>query len=67
MPAAPVARGGIEIILAGNSDQHEQGIAPRVSQGCPIRRGLTVSATAQTGQSEAIHSPEACASNVLTS
>jgi hypothetical protein len=31
----------------------------------PVRCGVAVSLTAQTGQSEAIHSPEECASTVV--
>ncbi len=30
-----------------------------------MRRGVAVSLTAHTGQSEAIHSPEACANTVV--
>lgn len=49
----------IDVVLAGNPDQREQGIAPHIGQCRPIRRGVAVSATVQTGQSEAIHSADA--------
>jgi hypothetical protein len=55
---------GIKIILAGNPDQGEEGIAARISQR-RVRCGVAVSAMAQTGQSEAIHSPEAWARTVV--
>jgi hypothetical protein len=57
---------GIEVVFAGNSDQGEQGIAPGIGQCGPIRWGELVSLTGQTGQSEAIHSPEACTKSVAS-
>ncbi len=56
----------IEIILAGNADQSEECIAPSIGQGRPMRCGVAVSLTAQTGQSDEIHSPEACARTVVS-
>jgi hypothetical protein len=47
---------GIEIILAGYSNQREQGVS--AGSTAPIRRALAISAMGQTGQSEAIHLPE---------
>ena len=52
----------VEVVFAGDTDQHEHGIAPGISQRRSIRCGVAVSLMAQTGQSEAIHSPDACAS-----
>ena len=46
--------GRIQIVLAGDANKGEQGIA-----------ASAVAAIGQTGQSEAIHSPEACASVVV--
>ena len=56
----------IQIILAGNPDQGEQGIAAGVGQrrAHPVRGGRL--ATGQTGQSEETHSPEECASVVVS-
>jgi hypothetical protein len=49
----------VEIIIARNPDQGEQAIAPRIGQRAPMRCGVDRSASVQTGQSEAIHSPDA--------
>ena len=56
----------IEIIFAGNSDQREQGVAPGVGQRRPIRWGAAVSLTGHTGQSDETHSPDECASTVVS-
>jgi len=50
------------VILAGDPDEREERITPSISQRAPIRCGVAVSLMGQTGQSEAIHSPDACAS-----
>ncbi|WMT78236.1 hypothetical protein [Bradyrhizobium sp. Ash2021] len=54
----------IEIILAGNSNQSEQRIAP--GRAAPIRCGALVSLTGHTGQSDEIHSPDECASVMVS-
>ena len=51
----------VEIVLAGDADQGEQRVAAGVRQRLTMRCGCAVSLAAQTGQSEAIHSPEAWA------
>jgi hypothetical protein len=51
--------GCIEIVLASNTDEREQGIAARIVSAATIRRGLAISEIGHAGQSEAIHSPEA--------
>ena len=55
----------IQIVLAGDADQGEQGITPGIGQcsSHPVR--LAISAMEQTGQWEAIHSPEEWASKVV--
>ena len=57
--------GRIKIVLAGNTHEREQGIAPGVGQrrAHPVR--AAISAMEQTGQWEAIHSPEEWASMVV--
>ena len=55
----------IDIILAGDADEGEESIAARIGKGRPIRWGVALSATLQTGQSEAIHSPEEWAKRVV--
>ena len=57
--------GGVEIVLTRNAHQGEQRIAPGVGQRRPHASRAAMSASGQTGQSEAIHSPEACASMVV--
>src|SRR5215467_13542329 len=57
--------GRIKIILAGDSYQREQGVTPGIGSAAPILCGAVVSLMAHTGQSDAIHSPEACAKTVL--
>ena len=52
---------GIEIVLTGNADQREQGI----SGPLPPDAG-TFPLVGQTGQSDEIHSPEACAKSVVS-
>ena len=59
---APEAEAVIKI-FAGDPDQREQGIAPGIVSAAPIRCGVTVSPTAQTGQSDETHSPEEWASD----
>ena len=57
--------GSIQVVLAGDANQREQSVPAGVGQGRAHAWGLTVSAMGQTGQSDAIHSPEACASVVV--
>jgi hypothetical protein len=52
---------GASIVLLGNADQREQGLAPGMGEGCSHAW-----LTAQTGQSEEIHSPDACAERVVS-
>ena len=56
----------IEVVLAGDPDQGEQGIAPGIGQRRPQPVGAAVSLTGQTGQFEETHSPEECASVVVS-
>ena len=55
----------VHIVLAGNPNEGEEGIAARKVSAAPRRCGADVSVMAQTGHSEAIHSPDACASIVV--
>jgi hypothetical protein len=48
--------GRIKVVLAGNADKREQGIAPGVCQRRPHALGTGSLGHRQTGQSEAIHS-----------
>src|SRR5437016_1159176 len=56
----------IEIVLTRNPDQREQRIAPGVGEGGSHPMWAAVSLTGQTGQSEDTHSPDECASVVVS-
>ena len=55
----------VEIILAGDSNQGEQRIAPRIGERRAHPMRGAVSLIGQTGQSDEIHSPEEWASIVV--
>ena len=55
----------IEIVLARDPDQCEERISPGIGSAAPMRFGLAISSSGQTGQSEEIHSPDECASRVV--
>ena len=55
----------IEIVLAGNADKREQGVAAGIGERGAHALGIGGFRYGQTGQSEAIHSPDAWASVVV--
>jgi hypothetical protein len=62
--ACPAGRPGLDIAPYRHRGWRHAKIG-RVKIVFAMRWGLAVSATGQTGQSDAIHSPEACASMVV--
>ena len=55
----------VEIVLACDADKGEKGIASRVGERRPHRRGAAASAILQTGHSDDSHSPDEWASVVV--
>ena len=54
------------MVLPGNANQREKGVTARIGQvPLAMRCRVAISLMAQTGQSEAIHSPDECARTVV--
>ena len=55
----------VQVILADDPHQREQGVAPGIGQRRPHAAGAAVSDSGHTGQCEGIHSPEVCRRTVV--